>query len=188
MSSKTNFTKLVHRINRSYGCFLLWKYIRKSISIPDSGKKEATRRSNIMNHYDGIFSGVLYAVETTFIIDLHKFFDKSNKNLTLKTFIKNLPKIDQTKIDLLLDSVVNEIKRIEVLRHNNFAHEPKTPKEEKIFIQEIEKLFLIIQEILNICGKSIGSPNMDWSLWEDSTNQSFSRLLDDLEKGSRIVK
>lgn len=184
----TDFGKLVHRMNRSYGCFFLWKYIRKSISIPEVGQKEVERRRRIMNNYNGIFSGFLYATENTFIIDLHKFFDKSKKNLTIKTLIKKLTQADKVKVETLVNSIKKEIERIETLRHNTFAHEPISHEEEKIFTQEIEKIFRVVQQILNIIGKSIGSPNMDWNDWENDTNQSFSHLLDDLERGSKTLK
>lgn len=181
---KENFDKLVNRINRAYGCFLLWKCIRVSISIPDSGKQEAERRRNIMNRYDGIFTGVLYAVENAFITDLHKFFDKSKDNLRLETLTKNLSQSDQAEIVSLTKSVKEEVERIRILRHNFTAHEPKNPKEEKIFVQEIEKVFLAVQQILNIVSRSVGGAFMIWDEWKDNTNQSFSCLLNDLECGA----
>jgi hypothetical protein len=154
------------------------------MSIPESGQQEAERRIGIMNHYGGIFTGVLYATENAFIVDIHKFFDKSKNNLTLKTLTKDLPKTDKEEALQLLKSIESEIKRIEILRHNGSAHEPKNPIEEKIFTQEIEKLFSVVQQILNISSKSIGGVSMEWNSWEDSTNQSFSHLVDDLERGS----
>jgi hypothetical protein len=184
----TDFGKLVHRMNRSYGCFFLWKYIRKSISIPEVGQKEVERRKHIMDNYNGIFSGFFYAVETTFIIDLHKFFDKSKKNLTIKTLVKKLSEDDKIKVEALVSSVEKEVERIKTLRHNNFAHEPITPEEEKIFMQEIEKIFGVVQKILNIIGKSTGNPNIVWNDWEETTNQAFSRLLNDLEYGYKIFE
>lgn len=163
---KTDFGKLVHRMNCSYGCFFLRKYILKSLSIPEVGQKEADRRKHIMDKYDGLFSGFLYAVETTFIIDLHKFFDKSKKNLTIKTLVKKLSQADKIKVETLVNTVKKEAERIETLRHNNFAHEPITPEEEKIFMQEVEKVFLVVQQILNIISNSTGGPNMNWDDWE----------------------
>ena len=48
MNSVEYFYKLVHRINRTYGCFLQWKYINKSLSIPEVGEKEVKRTLNQM--------------------------------------------------------------------------------------------------------------------------------------------
>ena len=73
----TDFGRLVSRMGHSYGCFCLRKYILKSLSIPEVGQEEAYRRKHIMDEYDGIFSGFLYASENTFIMDLYKFFEKS---------------------------------------------------------------------------------------------------------------
>ncbi|MCL5006689.1 MAG: hypothetical protein M1153_00870 [Patescibacteria group bacterium] len=185
-----NFDKLVNRLNRTYGCFLMWKYIRKSISIPESGQIEADRKSGIMNRYNGIFSGVLYATENAFITDLYKFFDKPKGSLKLETLIKNLPSEDQKEARSLIKSVEEEVKRIETLRHNFSAHEPVAPQREKIFTEEIEKIFSVVQKVMNLISKSIRREFMVWDLWENNTNQSFSFLLDDLELGyeARIAR
>ena len=179
--TKSDFDRLVHRMNRAYGCFWIWKNIRKSLSIPEIGEKEAERRSSIMSRYGGIFSGVLYATENTFITDLHKFFDKPKKSLRLESLIGKLSLEDRKKIDVYLNTHKNEIKRIENLRHNFTAHEPINPQDEKIYTQEIEAVFLVIQEILNIISKSTRGDFFTWELWESTTNESFTCLLNDLE-------
>lgn len=186
MDLNTKQDKLIHRINRAYGCFLQWKYIKKSFSIPEIGEKEAKRRSEIMNNYGGIFSGFLYSLESSFIVDLHKFFDKSKKKLTLRTLMKDLPDNEKKEIELLTKDIEKECSRIETLRHNTFAHEPKSQQEEKIFLQEIEKIFDVIQKILNIISKYLNGPNLDWDSWENNTEESFSQLIDDLERGSSL--
>lgn len=183
IDTTTDFGKLVHRMNRAYGCFLIWKYIRKSISVPENGQAETERRAGIMNRYGGIFSGFLYAVENSFITDLHKFFDKPRSSLKLESLIKNLPEHDNKEAVSLLASIESEVERIENLRHNFTAHEPKNPKEEKIFTLEIEKIFATVQHVLNIISKSHGGSFITWDLWEEENNQSFSTLLKDLELG-----
>ena len=190
IETETDFGRLVHRMNRAYGCFLMWKYIRKSISVPESGQKEAERRGGVMNRYGGIFTGVLYSTENAFITDLHKFFDKSANSLKLETLIHKLPTGDKKEAESLLASLEREIERIKILRHNFTAHEPKNPEEEKIFTMEIEKVFSVVQQVINIISKSIGGEFMTWELWENSTNESFTHLLDDLELGhnNRIQK
>ena len=186
MNTTTDFGKLVHRMNRTYGCFLIWKYIRKSISVPENGQEETGRRAGVMDQYGGIFSGILYATENVFITDLHKFFDKSNSHLTLKTLIQKLPDSEKKEAEALLGTITAELKRIENLRHNFTAHEPKSPEEEKIFILEIEKIFSVVQQVLNIISKSHGGDFMTWQDWEDSNEASFNCLLDDLELGYRV--
>ena len=180
--NKVYFDRLVNRMNCAYGSFLLWKYMRISISIPEVGKQEAERRAGIMNRYDGTFTGILYALENTFISDLHKLFDKSKSSLKLETLTKNLSQQDKKEVVPLIKSMEKEIKRIEILRNNVTAHEPKNPKTEKIFTEEIEKIFSTTQKILNILGKSFGTQFI-WNQWEGDTKQSFSCLLDDLERG-----
>jgi hypothetical protein len=183
IDTTTEFGKLVHRMNRAYGCFLIWKYIRKSISLPECGQREAERRASIMNLYGGIFTGILYAVESTFITDLHKFFDKQRSSLKLHTLMQKLPEVDKKEAELLLDTVEEEVERIENLRHNFTAHEPKTPEVEKIFILEIEKIFSTVQQVLNIISRSNGGSFITWALWESDNEGSFTRLLGDLELG-----
>lgn len=181
LDTSTDFGKLVHRINRAYGCFLIWKYIRKSLSIADTGNKEVTRRTNVMNRYGGIFTGILYATENAFITDLHKFFDKTKGSLRLQTLVKVLPESDKEEAEALLNTIEVELKRLQILRHNVTAHEPSNPKDEKIFILEVEKIFSVVQQVLNIISKSHGGDFMTWELWESSTETSFVQLLDDLE-------
>jgi hypothetical protein len=183
LDTSTDLGKLVHRMNRAYGCFLVWKYIRKSTSIPESGQAEAERRTGIMNRYGGIFSAILYAVENAFITDLHKFFDKPRGSLKLQTLIENLPDADKKEAESLLDDIGGEIERIETLRHNFTAHEPKKPEEEKIFTLEIEKIFSVVQQILNIISKNHGGNFMTWDLWEGNNEASLTHLLNDLELG-----
>jgi hypothetical protein len=178
-----NFDRLIHRMNRAYGCFMIWKFLRKSISIPEVGQEEANRRLAIMNHYDGIFSGILYATENTFITDLHKFFDRTKGSLTLHSLIKKLSVSKNKEVCLLLASLELEIKRIKNLRHNFTSHEPVIPKEEKIFIEEVERLFSVIPQILNIISESMGREHMIWDMWEETNNKAFKRLLNDLGKG-----
>jgi hypothetical protein len=182
----TGLGKLVHRMNRSYGCFLIWKSIRKSTSVPDSGQSEAERRTGIMNRYGGIFSAVLYAIESTFITDLHKFFDKSKGSLKLQSLIQNLPDSDKKEAETLIATVKDEVARIKTLRHNFTAHEPTNPDQEKIFTLEIEKIFSVLQQVLNIISKSNGGAFMTWDLWEGDNSQSFTHLLQDLELGHQI--
>ncbi len=177
------FNRLIHRINSAYGCFLLWKCIRVSISIPESGQQEAERRTSIMNRYGGTFSAILYALENTFITDLHKLFDKSKSNLKLETLIKNIHQKEQKEIKILIKSIEEENKRIKTLRDNVTAHDPKNPQEEKIFTQEIEKIFSTTQKLLNIISKSISGTSFDWSQWEEHTKDSFSCIISDLERG-----
>lgn len=182
----SDFDRLVHRMNRSYGCFMIWKFLRRSISIPEVGQEEANRRLAIMNHYDGIFSGILYATESTFITDLHKFFDKTKGSLKLETLIEKLPLSKKKDIHLLLDPLDLEIKRIKDLRHNFTGHEPKIPREEKIFTEEVEKIFAVIPKVLNIISESIGREHMVWDSWEDINEKAFTRLLNDLGNGSNL--
>jgi hypothetical protein len=180
------FDRLINRMNRSYGCFLVWKYIKKSNSSAEVGQIEAERRNGIMNRYGGIFSGFLYALENTFINDLHKFFDKPKRSLKLETIVKDLPYDDKKEAERLISTVEKEIERIETLRHNFSAHEPQNPEEEKIFTEEAQKIFSVVQQVLNIISKNINSQFMVWDLWEGNTEQSFSVLLDDLERGYKI--
>ncbi len=175
-------------MNRAYGCFQIWKYIRKSLSIPEVGKEEVNRRASILNRYGGIFSGVLYATENAFITDLYKFFDKPKDSLKLQTLIQNLPSNDIREANYHLSTIQEEIKRIKTLRHNITAHEPKNPQQEKIYTLEIEKIFSVVQKVLNIISKSHGGNFITWYAWEGDNEASFSRLLKDLELGyhSRI--
>lgn len=186
IDTTSNFGRLVHLMNRAYGCFLIWKYIRKSISIPENGRKEADRRAGIMNRYNGIFTGILYATENTFITDLYKFSDKSKSNLRLQTLIENLPDNDRRIAETLLDTVKDELRRIKTLRHNATAHEPRNPKEEKIFTLEIEKIFLVVQQILNMISRSHGNKPISWELWEADNDASLTQLLNDLEHGHQV--
>lgn len=180
---QAHLEKLIHRMNRAYGCFIIWKYIRKSISIPENGREEAERRVCIMNKYNGIFTGILYATENCFITDLYKFFDKSKKNLKLETLIKSLSESDKEKIKSLLDTVAGEIERVKNLRHNFSAHEPKNPTQEKIYTSEVENIFNVIEQVLNIISRSYGGDIMTWEKWEDDNNTSLSLMLRDLECG-----
>jgi hypothetical protein len=188
INQTADFDRLVFRMNCAYGCFVMWKYIKKSFSIPEVGEQEAERRAEIMNAYGGIFTGVQYATENTFITDLHKLFDKSNSNLKLKTLVDKLPESDKKRAEILLKPLEKEIERVKELRHNFTAHDPKTPKEEQIFTEEIEKIFSVVQQVLNIASGSIGREHMTWDSWEGSNEETFTRLLEDMERGANERK
>lgn len=183
LNVNTDLGKLVHRMNRAYGCFLTWKYICKSKSVPDSGQAEAERRTDIMSRYGDVFPVLLYSVENTFITDLHKFFDKPKGSLKLQTLTQKLPDADKKEVDTLLSTVKDEVERIQTLRHNFTAHEPKNPEEEKIFTLEIEKIFSVVQQVLNIISRNHGGTFMTWDLWEGANEASLTHLLNDLELG-----
>ncbi len=186
MDTHVHLEQLVHRMNRAYGCFMLWKFIRTSTSIPDTGKQEAERRTDIMNQYGGIFTGILYAVENSFINDLHKFFDKSKGSLKLDTLINGLPNQNKTVVLVLIKTIEVEIKHLETLRHNFTAHEPKNPQKENIYKEEIEKIFSVVQQILNIMSTSFDGVAMNWDTWGNNTDQYFSYLLNDLDCGYKV--
>ena len=178
---KDNFDRLLSIMNRAYGCFLLWKQIRVSASIPDSGKEEAERRMGIVNRYDGLFSVILYATENTFIGDLHKLFDERPNALKLETLIAALPQEEQILVRELRASIEQEVKHLRVLRQNYVGHEPIKGRSEKIYTNEIEHIFTTVEKMLNVISKNIGKPSFIWNEWEGNTASAFEKLLSDLD-------
>lgn len=180
------FEQLINRMGRAYYSYVIWKTIRKLISIPEVGFEQATNNSFTMNKYNGIFSGFLYSTENTFIIDLYKFFDTNPQAIKIDTLLKLLENKESKKeVTNLIDSVGLEFEKIKTIRHKHSAHEqeikPLNNENGKIYTEEIEKIFDTISKILNIFSKEFGNDTKYVWTTED-TEKGFEKLVNDLSK------
>ena len=194
--NKNNLTEQLERLNdimsRAYSCYTLWKALREAISGPDIGMEKAEKNVEIMNVYMSghIFMTIMYSLETAFIIDLHKFFEKSKDSLrlinkekwSLHDFDSLLSNEDKKYVKVMLSeqSFRDNFKRLSELRCNICAHESKiTLINPKIIPPEIDALFEKVQDILGVLKKEV----VAWEFVENDAKYGFESLIHDLEIG-----
>ncbi len=183
-----------NRIMRGHSAYLLWKSIKIATNITDVGNQRAEENATTMNLYEEIFPAIIFSLETTFIIELHKFFDTSKEALKLIEVNTSsagiaksvISKEDKKNIENLVLENKQTIDHIKELRHQLFAHD-KIKKEGKFLIpptNNLDKLFDVVKEIHNIISKSTTG---DFYVWADKNGNSmksyFNELIINLQKG-----
>lgn len=179
------------RIFLAQNAYGFWKAIKQNIDIV-IGKDRAEKNIQILNRYQLFFRTVQHSLETTFIIELYKFFDKRKDVLKLvddnsyevglaKTTISDKGK---QKIKNIIKENKFTIDQIKKLRKELFAHDKK---DKNILIippsNELDTLFNGVREICRIISKETDLKIGKWpDISGEKKNKLFVRLIMDLEK------
>lgn len=196
MENESYLIKFMQRIFRAHTTYLVWKAFKMSLNELIVGKNKAQQNSTILNTYDQgqIFLAVLSALESSFIIEIHKFFDPTKGVLRLfdlnskssSIASHSINKEDKEKIKAIIENNKHTLGRIKYLRDNLFSHDSKNSQE--VFkippIDDLEKVFTGIKEIHNLVSKNTTGNFYAWSDQEwNEINGGFEMMLGDLKAG-----
>jgi len=184
------------RIFSAHSAYGFWRAIKQNIDLA-VGKSRAEKNVNILNKYKLFFKTVQFCLETTFIIELYKFFDKRKDVLKLveddsyepgiaKNMITKKSKID---IENIVKANKPTIDQIKILRKNLFAHDKKNKDILLIpSVPDLDKLFEGVRNICKIISNETGCKINEWPDQDGKEkNQLFVQIIDDLEKGVELV-
>ena len=155
------------------------------------------RNLGLMNkYYNGsMFSIILHSLESSYIIDLQKFFEKRPDSVQLINIKKGclfddsfLLEEDKNQISSLLEDVqLNQnIEELRILRNKFVAHEAEDlPKNMKIYCRKMEGIFSLVQDILGIVAKRSTKEFIVWDMAVQDTQSSLTTLMSDLERGAK---
>lgn len=183
------------RIFLAQNAYGFWKAIKQNIDIV-VGKDRAEKNVKILNFYKLFFRTVQHSLETTFIIELYKFFDKRKDVLKLveddscevglaKSTISDQGRQRVKSIVEENKAVINQIKK---LRKELFAHDKKNKDIPMIPpTNELDALFSGVREICKIISDETKCKIGEWPDQNDEEkNKLFNQIIADLEKNKKL--
>ncbi len=196
MENENYLNRFMGRIFRAHTAYLVWKAIKMSLNQLSVGEEKAQHNNITLNTYDGgqIFLAILSALESNFIIEIHKFFDPTKGVLRLfdlnskssSVATGSIVEEDKERIKTIIEENKDTLERIKHLRDNLFGHDSKNS--EQVFripsIDDLEKVFVGIKEIHNLVSKNTTKAFYAWSDQEwNEVYGGFEMMLGDLELG-----
>lgn len=175
--------------------YYIWKHLEISIKVNNEGKEKAEKNVAIINDYGYFLHQIFTSTFKGFIGDLSIFFDshKYEETFSLDKLISTLEKkILPKELDELTKQIReikkkhgSKISRILELRNSDVSHQKIAPERQHIIFEEVETLFVAVQEILNLINKNSSDSFTVWNHLESEISKDVQRVLKNLERGEK---
>lgn len=194
--TKNYFQITTDRMYTAIEAFHLWKRINEMMNVNNVGKEKAERNVEIFRKYWDFFHPVVIASYKSFVIDLSIFFDadKFENTFSLSKLMSAIrEKTSDVEFEELTTSI-SEIKRkhgirinfILELRNTEVSHQEIDRKKRFVVYQEIEGLFVGVQEILNVLRKYYDGAFTVWDHVPREIIKDLEWVVDNLERGEKV--
>lgn len=178
------------RILSSFSAYLTWKWMEQFKSEEKYGALEAVKNVEILNKFGSFFQMSIKGTFYVFLIDICIFFDndKYGRALNLEKIIENieLKDEDRRKVDIILNSKKDFIKKLKKIRNKDIAHYEinfNRPESHVLLYKEVEDLFNSIQEIFKILTVNYNSSVWTWKHLVSVVDNNMKFLFENLEIG-----
>ena len=199
-SQPNNFNSILEvatrRMLSTLGGYYIWKYLELSINLNNPiGKEGVDRNLKILNLYNAFFWQIRVSTYKSFVADLAIFFDKSGYENTFsltKLLDSTRDKLSVPEIDKMRKEIEKikkthgvKISFIRELRDADVAHQEIDTKARHLLYENIESLFVAVQEILNLISHKHDRSINSWNHIGEDINHQMEWILENLERGEK---
>ena len=199
-SQPNNFNSILEiatrRMLSALGGYYIWKYLELSINLNNPiGKEGVDRNLKILNLYNAFFWQIRVSTYKSFVADLAIFFDKNGYENTFsltKLLDSTRDKLSVSEIDKMRKEIEKikkahgvKISFIRELRDADVAHQEIDTKARHLLYENIESLFVAVQEILNLISHKHDRSINSWNHIGEDINHQMEWILENLERGEK---
>lgn len=187
---------VTNRMLSALSAYHIWKWLKQAININNEGGEVVVKRHlEIINRHNAVFLQIMVSTYKSFVADLSIFFDSNSyETFSLKKFIKaakdgnsdiEFEGIEQKIINIKRERNIT-ISFLNELRNADVAHQELESKARSIVFEEIEDLFLAVQEIINLISSEYNKSTSAWFHIEKEIDRQMEWIFNNLERGELI--
>lgn len=184
----------IRRMHSALSAYYIWKWMDIAINLNNPrGKDYVEENLKIMSRHKDFFMQVKVSTYKSFVADISIFFDKNGYEDSFsleKLIIATDDKLDEDQINQIRKKIEIIKKKhgiaiglINKLRNADVAHQEINSQPRYLLYENIEDLFLGIQEILNLIDSKYQSDEYMWKHIEPEINRQMDWVFEDLRRG-----